>query len=64
VSQVHRRIRRRSPHILSLHGFAGFPSARRFWTPVTNHDQPLHFHAELLLYETDLVLGGNPQVIR
>jgi hypothetical protein len=27
-------------------------------------DQPRNFDAELLFYETDLVLGGNPQVIR
>jgi hypothetical protein len=32
--------------------------------PVTNYDLPRHFRAELLFYETDLVLGGNPLVIR
>jgi hypothetical protein len=38
------------------------PSLR--WTAVANDDQPGNFDAELLFYETDLVLGGNPQVIR
>jgi hypothetical protein len=32
--------------------------------PVTKYDLPRHFRAELLFYETDLVLGGNPRVIR
>jgi hypothetical protein len=34
------------------------------WIPVANDDQQRNFDAELLFYETDLVLGRNPQVIR
>jgi hypothetical protein len=54
-----------SAHILSLHGFGPVSfGASVLWIPVTNYDLPRHFPAELLFYETDLVLGGNPRVIR
>jgi len=59
VSQVHRRIRRCSAltFYLCMASPVSF-GASVLRIPVTNYDLPRHFRAELLFYETDLVLGG------
>jgi hypothetical protein len=59
VAQVHRRIRRCSPsHFISAWLCRFSFGASVLWIPATNYDQPRHFRAELLFYETDLVFGG------
>jgi hypothetical protein len=65
VSQVRGRIRRCSPLTFYLClASPVFLGASVLWIPVANNDQPRHFDAEVLFYETDLVLDGNPEVIR
>jgi hypothetical protein len=52
------------PHFISARLRRFSFGASVLWIPVANDDQPRNFDAELLFYETDLLLDGNPQVIR